>query len=57
MRADRGTLRSGGDADAGIQGNPPVEATVAEFSGIVKVDADGTAKVDFDMPDSTAPCA
>jgi hypothetical protein len=28
-----------------------VEATVAEFSGIFKVDADGTAKVDFDMPD------
>jgi uncharacterized protein YfaS (alpha-2-macroglobulin family) len=51
MRAERGTLRTGGDEGAGIQGNPPVEATVAEFSGIVKVDADGTAKVDFDMPD------
>jgi len=52
MRAERGTLRTGGDGDAGaMQGNPPVEATVAEFSGIVKVDADGTAKVDFDMPD------
>jgi uncharacterized protein YfaS (alpha-2-macroglobulin family) len=52
MRAERGTLRSGGDGDAEtLQGNPPVEATVAEFSGIVKVGSDGTAKVDFDMPD------
>ncbi len=53
MRADRGTLRSGGDggANLGLQGNPPVEATVAEFSGIVKVGADGTATVDFELPD------
>ena len=50
MRAERGTLRSGGDAGEGLLGNPPVEETVALFSGIVKVDADGTAKVDFDMP-------
>ena len=34
-----------------MQGNPPVEATLALFSGIVKVDADGTAKVDFELPD------
>lgn len=53
MRAERGTLRSGGDggAEAGLQGNPPVEATVAEFSGIVSVGPDGTATVDFDIPD------
>ena len=38
-------------ASRALQGNPPVEETVALFSGIVKVDADGTAKVDFDMPD------
>ena len=44
MRAERGTLRSGGDGgDAGLQGSPPVEETVALFSGIVKVDADGDA--------------
>ena len=30
---------------------PPVEETVALFSGIVKVGADGTASVDFDLPD------
>jgi uncharacterized protein YfaS (alpha-2-macroglobulin family) len=52
MRAERGTLRSGGDAgDAGLQGSPPVEETVALYSGIVKVGANGTAKVDFDIPD------
>ncbi|MEI9900524.1 MAG: alpha-2-macroglobulin family protein [Hyphomicrobium sp.] len=53
MRAERGTLRSGGDggADMGLQGSPPVEATVAEFSGIVSVGPDGTATVNFDIPD------
>ncbi len=52
MRADRGTLRSGGDA-AGLamQGNTAVEETVALYSGIVKVGADGTAKAEFQMPD------
>jgi uncharacterized protein YfaS (alpha-2-macroglobulin family) len=51
MRAERGTLRSGGDAGEALQGSPPVEETVALFSGIVKVGEDGTAKVDFDIPD------
>lgn len=54
MRAERGKLRSGGDGSASgltMQGSPPVEATVAMFSGIVKVAADGTAQVPFDMPD------
>lgn len=53
MRAERGQLRSGGDADAGmqIQGSPPVEATVAQFSGIVEVASDGTAEVAFDLPE------
>ena len=53
MRAERGRLRSGGDGDAGMamDGAPPVEATLALFSGIVKVGADGKASVWFDMPD------
>jgi alpha-2-macroglobulin len=53
MRAERGKLRSGGDGAGGMamQGNPPVEETLALFSGIVKVGADGTAKVDFQLPD------
>ncbi len=54
MRAERGALRSGGDADGGglsMSGNPPVEKLLALHSGIVKVAADGTAKVEFDLPD------
>ncbi len=52
MRAERGKLRSGGDGmdEAGLKGTPPVEDTVAFYSGIVRVEADGTAKVDFEMP-------
>ncbi len=53
MRAERGALRSGGDGDGGLsmQGSPPVEETVALYSGIVSVDSDGKAAVTFDMPD------
>jgi uncharacterized protein YfaS (alpha-2-macroglobulin family) len=53
MRAERGKLRSGGDGSGGmaVQGSPPVEATLALFSGIVTVGADGRARVEFDLPD------
>ncbi len=54
MRAERGKLRSGGDGASdgmSMQGTPPVEETLALFSGIVKVAPDGTAKVDFQLPD------
>lgn len=51
MRAERGTLRSGGDGGAAMQGNPPVEETLALFSGIVAVGPDGTASVAFEMPE------
>ena len=54
MRAERGRLRSGGDGSAGamsVQGSPPVEATLALFSGIVKVGSDGAAQVEFQLPD------
>lgn len=53
MRAERGKLRSGGDAmdSAGLQGSPPVEETVAFYSGLVTVQADGSAQVEFQMPD------
>jgi alpha-2-macroglobulin len=56
MSAERGKLRSGGDgaADAGgmsANGNAPVEATLALFSGIVRVSTDGTAIIPFDLPD------
>ena len=53
MRAERGKARSGGDASEsmGLQASPPVEETVAFYSGIVRVGADGTAKVEFELPD------
>ncbi|MEO1205049.1 MAG: alpha-2-macroglobulin [Pseudomonadota bacterium] len=53
MRAQRGALRSGGDAAGSLamQGSPPVEETVAVYSGIVHVGEDGTADVAFDLPD------
>jgi len=52
MRADRGKLRSGGDAGGpAMQGNPTVETVVSLYSGIVQVKDDGTANVDFYLPD------
>jgi alpha-2-macroglobulin len=53
MRAERGKLRSGGDGmeTGSTDGSPPVEDTVAFYSGIVAVGSDGTAEVSFDMPD------
>ncbi|WP_045837423.1 alpha-2-macroglobulin [Hyphomicrobium sp. 99] len=51
MRADRGKLRSGGDGGAALQGNPTVETVVSLFSGLVQVKEDGTANVEFELPD------
>ncbi|HVJ77733.1 MAG TPA: alpha-2-macroglobulin family protein, partial [Hyphomicrobium sp.] len=52
MRADRGKLRSGGDAGGpAMQGNPTVETVVSLYSGIVRVKDDSTASVDFYLPD------
>src|SRR5690606_21176682 len=52
MRADRGKLRSGGDAGGpAMQGNPTVETVVSLYSGIVQVRDDGTAHVEFELPD------
>ena len=47
-----GTIRQGGDATAGMrmQAPPPTEALVAFHSGPVTVDADGLARVSFDIP-------
>ena len=52
MRAERGRLRSGGDGgEMAVQGSPPVEATLALFSGIVQVGPDGVARIEFQLPD------
>ncbi|MDO1585217.1 alpha-2-macroglobulin family protein [Rhizobium oryzicola] len=46
-----GRLRTGGDGGmAALQASPPKEKLVAFFSGIVKLDAQGKAKVSFDIP-------
>ena len=52
MRAERGTLRSGGDGMGGdgLKGNPSVEETVSLHSGILTVAPDGTASAEFSLP-------
>ncbi|HVV41889.1 MAG TPA: alpha-2-macroglobulin [Nitrobacter sp.] len=52
MQGTRGQLRTGGDsAGAELQGSPPTQKPLALYSGIVTVAADGTAEVDFDIPE------
>jgi len=54
MRADRGKLRSGGDGTGGMEmtaAPPSVETILAQYSGIVLVDRDGKASVEFQLPD------
>lgn len=54
MRSTRGSIRSGGDGGGMLmQGSPPVEAPVSLFSGLVKVDRDGTTNISFDLPEFT----
>jgi hypothetical protein len=55
MQAQKGLLRSGGDgadgASMAAKGSPPVEKTLALFSGIVSVGPDGIAQVPLTLPD------
>jgi uncharacterized protein YfaS (alpha-2-macroglobulin family) len=51
MQGTRGQIRSGGDAAAELQGSPPTQKPLALYSGIVTVNADGTAEAVFDIPD------
>jgi uncharacterized protein YfaS (alpha-2-macroglobulin family) len=50
MLGVRGAIRSGGDSGAELTGSPPTQAPLALYSGIVRVGADGTAQVVFDIP-------
>jgi alpha-2-macroglobulin len=51
LQGTKGQIRTGGDGGAEeLQGSPPTQAPFAVYSGIVKVAADGTAEVDFDIP-------
>ncbi|TIV30144.1 MAG: hypothetical protein E5V99_18180, partial [Mesorhizobium sp.] len=46
-----GKIRTGGDgANMQAQGSPPTEKLVAFFSGPVELDANGKARIDFDIP-------
>jgi uncharacterized protein YfaS (alpha-2-macroglobulin family) len=51
MQGARGQIKTGGDAGAELQGAPPTQKPLALYSGIVTVNADGTAEVVFDIPD------
>jgi len=53
MQGEPGRLRTGGDSGPQMQfdGPPPSEALVAFHSGILRVDDQGRATVDFDLPD------
>ena len=51
MQGTRGAIRSGGDMEPkALDGIPPTQEPLARFSGVVKVEADGSANVDFDLP-------
>jgi uncharacterized protein YfaS (alpha-2-macroglobulin family) len=52
MRGIPGRVRSGGDVGAEkLQAAPPTQKLVALFSGPVRVDDKGRARVSFDLPD------
>ncbi|TNF57287.1 MAG: alpha-2-macroglobulin family protein, partial [Rhodobacteraceae bacterium] len=52
MNGAMGNVRSGGDANAGLrmQSPPPTERLVAQFTGPIRVGADGQAFVNLDIP-------
>jgi uncharacterized protein YfaS (alpha-2-macroglobulin family) len=50
MQGEPGRLRSGGDGGALFNAPPPAQKPLSFYSGIVRVSADGTASVDFDIP-------
>jgi uncharacterized protein YfaS (alpha-2-macroglobulin family) len=50
MQGERGNIRSGGDGGAAFTAPPPTQKPLSHYSGIVKVAADGTATVEFDIP-------
>jgi uncharacterized protein YfaS (alpha-2-macroglobulin family) len=52
MQGARGQIKTGGDAGSvELQGSPPTQKPLALYSGLITVDAGGTAEVVFDIPD------
>ncbi len=50
MQGSRGAIRSGGDGGAPLEGERPTQEPLSRYSGLVKVGADGVARVTFDIP-------
>jgi alpha-2-macroglobulin len=50
MQGARGAIRSGGDAAPEAKGERPTQEPLARFSGVVKVNADGTVPISFEIP-------
>ena len=50
MQGEEGALHVGGDGGAQLEGNLPTQPPLALYSGVVKLDADGKATVEFDVP-------
>jgi alpha-2-macroglobulin len=50
MEGAAGAIHTGGDGSAGVEGNLPTQEPLALYSGVVRVDANGEAKVSFDLP-------
>ena len=50
MQGVAGALHTGGDGSGNLEGNLPTQPPLALFSGVVKVGADGTASIPFDIP-------
>ncbi len=50
MQGVRGAIRSGGDAAPEAKGEKPTQEPLARYSGVVKVNPDGTARIDFEIP-------
>jgi uncharacterized protein YfaS (alpha-2-macroglobulin family) len=50
MQGAAGALQTGGDSSGALEGNLPTQPPLALFSGVVKVGADGAARIAFDLP-------
>ncbi len=50
MEGAAGAIHTGGDGSGGVEGNLPTQQPLALYSGVVRVDANGEAKVSFDLP-------
>jgi uncharacterized protein YfaS (alpha-2-macroglobulin family) len=51
MQGARGAIRSGGDMEPkALDGIPPTQEPLARFSGVVMVEPDGSANINFDLP-------